>query len=148
MVIPGPRTIITYDATGDADVKEDSNYGGPSDTAVSDPGPTLSLDDVLELLSNRRRRFVLYSLADAAERVAEFPTLVEDVATLEAAMDEAALRREQYLDLATDLYHWHLPVLVDVGVVDCDGRHDTIRYRGHSTLETWLTRVRSDELPP
>ena len=148
MVIPERRAIITYTATGDADVKEDPNDGGPSDSAVSDPGPAISLDDVLEVLSNRRRRFVLYSLADAAERVADFPTLVEDVATLEAAMDEAALRRDRYLDLAADLYHWHLPVLADVGVVDCDGRNDTIRYRDNPTLETWLARTRGDELSP
>lgn len=118
----------------------------PGRAALSDPAPTLTLDAVLYVLANRSRRYVLYALSDAAEGVTDLATLVEDVATLEAAIDEAALRRDRYLEVATELYHWHIPALADVGVVDCDGRHDTVRYRGHPTLEAWLSRVRRDEL--
>ena len=113
---------------------------------VAEPRPSLTLDAVLELLSNRDRRFALYSLADAVDGVTDLRTLIEDVVTLESALEEAAVHREHYLEVARDLHHWHLPVLADVGVVDHDERHETIRYLGHPTLETWLDRTRRDEL--
>lgn len=132
--------------TEEPDTRNDGPGGDAGRASLQDVAPSLTLDAVLYVLANRSRRFVLYTLSDAAEGVTDLATLVEDVATLEAAMDEAALRRDRYLEVATDLYHWHLPALADVGVVDCDGRHDTIRYRDHPALETWLTRVRRDEL--
>lgn len=108
--------------------------------------PSLLLDTVLELLANQRRRFTLYSLLDTDDDLIEFETLVEDVATLEASQANEALTRKQYLNVAADLYHWHLPVLADVELIDCDARHGLIRYHDHSLLTTWTIRVRQDEL--
>ena len=114
----------------------------------SDPDslPMLSLDTVLELLANQRRRFALYSLLDGSDDLIEFETLVEDVATLEAAHANEALTRDHVQDVAADLYHWHLPVLADVEIIDCDARHDLIRWWNHPLLTTWTARVRQDEL--
>lgn len=109
--------------------------------------PSLSLDTVLELLANQRRRFTLYSLLDSDSNLIEFEILIEDVATLEAALADHALTRERYQDVAADLYQWHLPVLDDVGVIDYDARHDLIRYFGHSLLHKRVTCIRQDELP-
>ena len=125
--------------------RQDRNVPSGGST-VAEPRPTLTLDAVLEVLSNRGRRFALYSLSDAADGVTDLGTLIEDVVTLESALDGAAVRRDRYLEVARDLYHWHLPVLADVGVLDRDDRHETIRYLGHPTLETWLARIRRDEL--
>ena len=111
-----------------------------------DSQPTLSLDTVLELLANQRRRFVLYSVVDRADDFIAFEPLIEDVATLEAAHANDALTRDHVQDVAADLYHWHLPVLTDVGIIDCDARHNLIRWWNHPLLETWTTRVRRDEL--
>lgn len=108
---------------------------------------SLTLDTVLELLANQRRRFALYTLTDAPNRVVTLETLIEDVATLEAARADEALTRDRYLDVASDLYHWHLPVLADVGIIDCDARSEFMRYWSYSSLETWISRVRHDELP-
>lgn len=114
----------------------------------SDPDsqPTLSLDTVFELLANQRRRFALYSVVDRADDFVAFETLIEDVATLEAAHAKKALTRDHVQDVAADLYHWHLPVLADVGIIDCDARQNLIRWWSHPLLETWTTRVRRDEL--
>lgn len=132
--------------TDDTQAGDEEPARSVSGAPLDEPVPSLSLDAVLYVLANRSRRYVLYALTDAAEGVTDLATLVEEVATLEAARSEAALRRDRYLEVATDLYHWHLPALADVGVVDCDDRHDTVRYRGNPTLETWLARVRRDEL--
>lgn len=119
--------------------------------AVSEPVtaaggvPDLSLDTVFELLAARRRRIVLYSLVDASD-VTTIGTLTGAVATAESVIAHEALTRDHYLEVATDLYHWHLPVLADVGVIEWDERSETIRYWGHSTLETWIRRARRLEL--
>lgn len=115
-------------------------------TTDSDSDRSLTLDTVLELLANQRRRFVLYALIDASDQTISFETLIEDVATLETARTNKALTRDRYLDVASDLYYWHLPVLADVGIIDCDARTELIRYWTHSLLETWTTQVRHDEL--
>lgn len=117
----------------------------PHQTSTQEP--SLSLDTVLELLADQRRRFTLYSLLDSDSTLIEFETVIEDVATLEAALADHALTRERYQDVAADLYQWHLPVLDDVGVIDYDARHDLIRYFGHSLLQKWATHIRQDELP-
>lgn len=118
---------------------------------LDEPEPTesldsLALDTVLEVLANRNRRFALYALIEAPDGVMALDTLIENVATLTAALDREAVTRERYLDIATDLYHWQLPVLADVGVVEGDARHEMIRYRRDPVLETWLEQVRGYEI--
>ncbi len=108
--------------------------------------PSPSFDTVFELLANKRRRFALYSLLDSSENPIEFETLIEDVATLEAAVLRQLLTRELYQDIAADLYQWHLPVLSDVGIVGCDPRHELIRCLDQPLLARWAARVRHDEL--
>ena len=125
-------------------MSEDANWP-PTERPQPVPGLDLSLDAVLELLANQHRRFALYALADTG--VTDLQSLLEDVVTLDAALREAAFRRDRYLELAVDLYHWHIPVLADVGAVECDHRHDLLRYRRHPTLESFLDCVRQDELP-
>ncbi|MFB6105409.1 MAG: hypothetical protein ABEJ70_00410 [Halobacteriaceae archaeon] len=109
---------------------------------------SLSLDAVFELLADRRRRYALYELADVRRGVIDFADLVEAVATLEAAVDGEAITRDRYLEVASELYHWHLEVLADVGVVDYDERSRAVRYWTQPALETWLHRARLDELAP
>lgn len=114
----------------------------------SETDTSTSLSTILELLANRRRRFALYALVDAPKGVLSFERLVEDVTTLEAGIMGTALTRDCYLDAATELRHWHLAMLADLGFVDYDERSGTLRYRGHPRLESWIERVREDELSP
>jgi len=128
-----------------------TDKGGDSNVtpdAIPPAGSSLSLDTVFELLANRRRRFILYSLTDAVDGMADLRSVIEDVATLEAALEKRAFTRQHLLDVGTDLYEWHIPVLTDVGVIECDARHGTIRYWSQPLLETWLERARTDELGP
>lgn len=123
-----------------------ADRSGPgADPAV---GTSLALDAVFEILADRRRRFSLYAFIDAPEEALSFVTLVEDVATLEAAIDGTPVTRDRYLAAAADLYHWHLPVLAEVGVVEYDERSGMVRYLARPLLETWVARVKRDELTP
>lgn len=139
------RVVHARDSTVTDDRHSDSTF----DTDFT-PGTAsgLALDTVFELMANQQRRFALYTLSSAKNGVVAFDTLVEEVATLEAALTGDALTRYGYQDVAADLHQWHLPVLADVGVTDYDDRSGTIRYRSHPTLETWVSRARCDEVVP
>lgn len=128
-------------------MRDDSDCQASSNTVGSaDIQPSLSLDTILEVLANQRRRFALYTLADSPDGVVALETLIEDVVTLEAGLTNEALRRDRYIETAADLYHWHLDVLADVGIVTYDKRRKSIRYRSEPLLETWLDQVRRSEL--
>lgn len=127
-------------------VRDDTGGNGGSASGQSVATP-LSLDTVFEVLSNRYRRFALYALTDADGDVIELESVIENVATLDAALTESAVTGDQYLEIGTDLYEWHLPVLADVGIIECDARTQEIRYHRDPRLERWLARVRRDELP-
>jgi len=105
-----------------------------------------SLDTVFRVLANQTRRFALYALHDVPDGVLDLETLIEEVVTLTASLDIHAFTQERYVDIASDLYYWHLPVLADVGAIDYDTRHDTIRYLTPPSLEEWVARVRAAEL--
>ncbi|WP_158056455.1 DUF7344 domain-containing protein [Halorussus halophilus] len=82
-----------------------------------DISPTL--DATLDLLSNRRRRYVLYylrkqggtvSLAELAERITEW--------------DDSETQSTE--KVVADLYHSHLPRMDDAGVVSFDERSNAV----------------------
>lgn len=101
---------------------------------------------MFEVLRSKRRRLTLYVLADTPDDVISLPDLIDEVVTLETALDAVALTTDRHADIAADLYHWHLPVLDDVGVIDCDDRHNTIRYRPDPLLDTWVGHARTAEV--
>lgn len=86
-------------------------------------------DRVFELLSDGRRRHVLYYLAREQTGGATVTELREVISSrLEGDRD----------DLAVELHHTHLPKLAAAGVVEYDGRSETVRYRGDPLLERCL----------
>ncbi|WP_193570126.1 MULTISPECIES: hypothetical protein [Halorussus] len=132
------------------------------------PGQS-SLDAVLELLADRRRRYVLYHLAgvgedrtlevenvaarvdewerewDAAGRTdaAKTHAVDADAEDADEADADAADRRER---VRVDLHHNHLPRLADAGLVDYDGRTGTIRSWEAPSLDRRISDD-SEELP-
>lgn len=81
-----------------------------------------ALDATLDLLSNRRRRYVLYSLREQ-EGSATVEELADRVTSLEEDDGEADRDR-----VRTDLHHNQLPRLEDAGAVTFDAE------RGYVTL--------------
>lgn len=115
------------------------------DRQSTKPSPALTLDTTFELLANRYRRLTLYLLTDATNGILTQETIFEEVTTLWAALTESAITWDRYQEIATNLYRWHLPVLADVGVIDWDRRHGTIRYFPHQRLNRWVHRARREE---
>jgi len=90
-----------------------------------EPGPTeLSADEVYDLLSNQRRRFVLYHLRNAGE------TSLRDLSRLIAAwendVDPEAVTSVQRKRVYTALHQTHLMRLDEYDVVEYDESRGTV----------------------
>lgn len=85
------------------------------------------LDDILAVLSDRRRRDLLYHLVGT--EVTDVDTLTRNAAAMfeqTPAEDVPSEIREQ---VRVELVHSHLPKLADVGVIEFDPRSEAVRYR-------------------
>lgn len=141
---PPPTTTALDRRDSDLTVTESNPSTDAGSTTSVDS--SLELDTIFELLANQRRRLTLYVLTDATDEVVTLGDLFEDVTALSAAINDTAFTKDRYRAIARDLYHWHLPVLADVGLIDCDARHEVIRYLNAPALDPWIARARSDEL--
>lgn len=110
------------------------------------PSPVVEappLDQVFDVLSNRRRRYALYYLRDVADGVASVDEVADHVVTLEGGSTEPEDHRRSVL---TSLEHTHLPKLEDASVLEYDPRSGTIRYWGQPSLDEWLEHALHKEL--
>lgn len=82
--------------------------------AGGDRGISPALDATLDLLSNRRRRYVLYCLREQGGG-ATVEELADRLATWESDDEQADPER-----IHTDLYHSQLPRLEEAGAVSFD----------------------------
>jgi DNA-binding transcriptional ArsR family regulator len=107
----------------------------------------LSKDTIFSMLSNQRRRYVLYylhrepgpvSLSDLAERIAAW----------ENDIDVANLEYKQRKRVYTSLHQTHLPKLDDAGIVAYDRDEGTITLadRAHD-LDVYLELVGEHDVP-
>lgn len=109
------------------------------------PGVTDGLDTVFDLLSNSRRRYLLYYLAEVDDDVVELSAAVGAVGEYEATEPDAGGRSPREATRIA-LHHDHLPRLANAGVVDYDPRQGTVRLTGREGLSEWVEHARSREL--
>lgn len=134
-------TVVVPMAGDDARSDEGS---GPTDFGT---GTSAVLDDALELLAERRRRFVIYTLLDTPAGMIGFDELVDAVGAMEAQGSPEQVTDRHRQSIAADLHHWHLPVLVESGTVTFDDRSEIVQYEGHPPVADWARRFREAELP-
>ena len=108
------------------------------------PPVSLSLDDVFELLSYRRRRLALYHLVDA-ENPVDFDELVSQVVDWETG--SLTPPRDHERTVSTALHHRHLPRLAEAGVVEYDAVAGDVYYWPSPRLESRLADERASDLP-
>ena len=114
-------------------------------SAGSPPERNLSLDDVFELLSDFRRRQILYRLYDSEEGKLAFDDIVDHVCTLERVSLGGHVPLEYRDNVATVLHHVDLPRLDSMDVLDWDPSTGTVRYRGRYPLDEWLEQAQNAE---
>lgn len=107
------------------------------DVADSNAGESrsisLTIDTTLDLLSNRRRRYVLYHLRERGCAVT-LEELAEQVASWESDTGETPNEAQ----VRADLYHSQLPRLDDAGAVTFDAEEDYATLQEDELLAEYL----------
>ncbi|MFC4541225.1 hypothetical protein ACFO5R_04710 [Halosolutus amylolyticus] len=113
---------------------------------ASDEGETeLSADTILELLANRRRRYLLYALRGQDGPI-ELSTIAEQVAGWEHDVPPDEVAKNEYKSVYVSSVQCHVPKLADAGVVDHDEENHTVVLSDNfEQLEPYLRVVVKDE---
>lgn len=105
------------------------------------------LDVAYTLLTERRRRYVLYHLHDLPTGSATVAELVELVAAWEE-MTQAEVPANHKQEIERELVATHLPLLAEANVIEYDPRSGGVKYYGtNDVLEQLLEFGTIDELP-
>lgn len=105
----------------------------------------LTADTILELLANRRRRYLLYALRGQEEPI-ELSTLAEQVAGWEHDVPPDEVAKNEYKSVYVSSVQCHVPKLADAGVVDHDeDNHTVVLADAFEQLEAYLRIVVKDE---
>lgn len=118
------------------------DYGGNRDVSPA-------LDATLDLLADRRRRFVLYHLRDRGGAVGLEP-LAEQVAAWEREADDSVGSSEdgRAERVLADLHHCQLPRLAEAGVVDHDDEFASLDASDAGLLMEYLDLAAREEDVP
>lgn len=113
------------------------DWGGSPDGLVRDSSVSDDLDRFLDVLADRRRRYLLYYLVARQDEAVEREELTEAVCEYERAGADTSDEPDPE-SVSTDLHHRVLPRLDDEGVLDYDTRQGTVRVTYHSSLAALL----------
>lgn len=101
------------------------------------------LDELFDVLSDRRRRFVLYHLGDAGGSTTR-DALVDRIAAREAADGDGDGPNREHV--VAELHHVHLPRLSDAGLIEYDQRNgDVVVTEKFDRAERFLDLARAEE---
>lgn len=127
-----------------------STTAPPGGTAKTDPERPetvpmpQSFDTLLELLSEPRRRTLLYALKDHPSQGVPLDELAERIHEREQAIP---VREADPFDrIRIDLVHVHLPKLEEIGILEYDDETKTVLYDANLGLESFLRYVETLEL--
>ncbi|WP_086888675.1 DUF7344 domain-containing protein [Natrarchaeobaculum aegyptiacum] len=109
---------------------------------------TLSKDDILEVMSNSRRRFVFHYLRQRGTEPTSVRQLSEHVAAWELEKDVTELASEDRRRVQTALHQFHLPKMDDLGFVDYDARRGEVKLTEETAqLDIYLDIVPGIDVP-
>lgn len=132
-----------------------SRLSGPGSEVIQldDPGAdpeqdtsSVTRDDVFEMLSNRRRRYVLHYLQASEET--DLSTLAEQVAAWEHGLDVSELSADERKNVYTSLQQFHLPKLAETDIITFDKRSGHVELTdAASKLDIYLEVVDERDIP-
>lgn len=115
-----------------------------SDEAES---PSLSDDELFEVLSNRRRRYVVHALEEHGD-TAEIGDVAEQVAAWEYDVDVEQVSYDERKRVYTALQQSHLPMMDDLGVVNFDKNRGVVEPTASlDDVEVYMEVVQGNEIP-
>ncbi|PSP78114.1 hypothetical protein BRC81_08705 [Halobacteriales archaeon QS_1_68_20] len=117
----------------------DGGGGGGESTEPALEDIPLSLDAMLDILANQRRRDLLELLQDRPENTVLFEEATKHILTEKSRQIGQQPNQD---GVQVELQHHHLTKLADAGVIEYDIRSQTIRYRPDEQLEDLYDRIR------
>ncbi|WP_324663586.1 DUF7344 domain-containing protein [Haloarcula sediminis] len=119
----------------------------PESAGVQSGQDKLSRDDAFEMLSNRRRRFILHYLQDE-DAAATLSDLAEQVAAWENETDIANISASERKTVYTSLQQFHLPKMDETGIIEFDQRAGEVSITDAAQdLDIYLEVVDTYDIP-
>ncbi|MFB9823008.1 DUF7504 family protein [Halobaculum roseum] len=149
--VPDDGWIVSADDRSDAEPSFRETTAPPGGAARTDPERPetvpmpYSFDSVVDLISQPRRRTLLYVLRSCRCDQIPFDRLIDLVDERERSIPRRRSDRSRG-DLEISLGHVHLPKLDDIGVVDYDAAGGVVRYHRNRGLESCVRYVETLEL--
>ncbi len=110
-------------------------------------GGALSEDEVFEVLSNRRRRYVVHALKRAQEPI-ELSDLSKRVTAWEVDIDPGEVRYEDRRNVYSTLQRTHLPKMEEKNLVRVDEEENVVRPTPKlEDLDIYVEVLQSQEIP-
>lgn len=109
--------------------------------------PEMSPDLVFDILSNTRRRMVLYYLRQYGGS-ATVQELADEIAAMENDVEIEELTRQQQKRVYVSLYQTHLPKLEESGISEYDEEREEVRLTGRANeIDHYLTTSENSTYP-
>lgn len=113
----------------------------------ADTSAEISTDVVFEILSNTRRRMVLYYLRQSGGS-ATVQELAEQIAALENDVDVDELQSQQRKRVYVSLYQTHIPKLDSTGIIEYDDAQGMVYLTDRAMeIDTYLTPTAESTYP-
>ncbi len=125
--------------------KPGSQTGG----GLGPPGADgIDVDQTFEVLSNRRRRFMLHCLKQREGERADLSEISTQIAAWEGDASPEEIAYEDRKSVYTSLYQFHAPKMSEAGVIEYERRSGEIRLTDAGReLDVYLETVSGDEIP-
>ncbi|MFC7168642.1 DUF7344 domain-containing protein [Halobium salinum] len=137
----GRSTGSVSDAVGSAESPTRSDDG---DRSLD----TISQDEVFDVLSNERRRYLLYYLKQSDDEVVELSDISSQLAAWEQETTPEYIDYADRKNVHTALYQFHLPKMAEAGFLDYDKRSGRIELTDHArNLDVYLETVSGRDVP-
>ena len=109
--------------------------------------PEMSPDLVFDILSNTRRRMVLYYLRQYGGS-ATVQELADEIAAMENDVEVEELTRQQQKRVYVSLYQTHLPKLEESGISEYDDEAEVVRLTERATeIDEYLSSPETESYP-
>lgn len=95
------------------------------DTPDEQPSESPSIDDISEMLSHHRRRYVIECLGQYDSPMS-LPDLADECVVMEHEQALDDIPAEAVKDMYMSLYHQHIPKLVEIGAIEYDQDRDLV----------------------
>lgn len=105
---------------------------------------TRSKDELFQILSNNRRRYVIYYLHEAGESMS-LKNLARKIAAAEAEVPESEIDADERQRVYISLYQTHLPKLEEAGIVVYDEDERMVQLTEATLDEGFFWMRRDDE---